>query len=598
MFEKKLTGYASIDKPQNKGAKFWEAHPIIPDINIYTAIKVISSFYRDEKAVDCLKLSATYQQLLDDAVTVSMALKELGVKKGDIITVSMPNFYQAVAVFMAANRIGATTTFLNSFAPDEEIVSYLNLFESPVYINFNRSDEENQKIVDKTHVRYVITLDKSKVNSLSLNGNYHLTKSNTIDFNTLGCLAKFQKKTLENPFNVLDDALILYTSGTTGKPKAVVLTNKNILAAATYLKNSTHISNTRGEKSLVCVPFTYPYGFSTSTLMSLMCGRTAILAPDLSKDNLYYYLAKNPNIIFGSPALLELMMINAPKGFDLSSVKTFISGGDFLTPANAKRGEDFFQEHKAKTVITNGSGNAETVSCGTNSVGIEVKPETVGRVLTGSDCLVIDMDKYNNNRTIEEKKIGEEGLLLIGGEHVFKEYYKKPELTKKAKIVVNGKNYVATGMFGRLDNDGYFTLTGRQSRFYIISTLNKVYLDYVQGVISNFPCVKDCAVVKVDTNDGSLAANKAYIVLDESKMLDSKDFTSQILDLCLKPIKMVNGDIVQLKEYEIPAYIEFVNALPRRKGTEKVDYQLLEQKAADDLKKGESQKFYKLELAK
>ena len=598
MFEKKLTGYASNDKPQNKGAKFWEAHPIIPDINIYTAIKVISSFYRDEKAVDCLKLSATYQQLLDDAVTVSMALKELGVKKGDIITVSMPNFYQAVAVFMAANRIGATTTFLNSFAPDEEIVSYLNLFESPVYINFNRSDEENQKIVDKTHVRYVITLDKSKVNSLSLNGNYHLTKSNTIDFNTLGCLAKFQKKTLENPFNALDDALILYTSGTTGKPKAVVLTNKNILAAATYLKNSTHISNTRGEKSLVCVPFTYPYGFSTSTLMSLMCGRTAILAPDLSKDNLYYYFAKNPNIIFGSPALLELMMMNAPKGFDLSSVKTFISGGDFLTPANAKRGEDFFQEHKAKTVITNGSGNAETVSCGTNSVGIEVKPETVGRVLTGSDCLVIDMDKYNNNRTIEEKKIGEEGLLLIGGEHVFKEYYKKPELTKKAKIVVNRKNYVATGMFGRLDNDGYFTLTGRQSRFYIISTLNKVYLDYVQGVISNFPCVKDCAVVKVDTNDGSLAANKAYIVLDESKMLDNKDFTSQILDLCLKPIKMVNGDIVQLKEYEIPAYIEFVNALPRRKGTEKVDYQLLEQKAADDLKKGESQKFYKLELAK
>ena len=598
MFEKKLTGYASNDKPQNKGAKFWEAHPIIPDINIYTAIKVISSFYRDEKAVDCLKLSASYQQLLDDAVTVSMALKELGVKKGDIITVSMPNFYQAVAVFMAANRIGATTTFLNSFAPDEEIVSYLNLFESPVYINFNRSDEENQKIVDKTHVRYVITLDKSKVNSLSLNGNYHLTKSNTIDFNTLGCLAKFQKKTLENPFNALDDALILYTSGTTGKPKAVVLTNKNILAAATYLKNSTHISDTRGEKSLVCVPFTYPYGFSTSTLMSLMCGRTAILAPDLTKDNLYYYLAKNPNIIFGSPALLELMMINAPKDFDLSSVKTFISGGDFLTPANAKRGEDFFQEHKAKTVITNGSGNAETVSCGTNSVGIEVKPETVGRVLTGSECLVIDMDKYTNDGTIEEKKIGEEGLLLIGGEHVFKEYYKKPELTKKAKIVVNGKNYVATGMFGRLDNDGYFTLTGRQSRFYIISTLNKVYLDYVQGVISNFPCVKDCAVVKVDTNDGSLAANKAYIVLDESKMLDNKDFTSQILDLCLKPIKMVNGDVVQLKEYEIPAYIEFVNALPRRKGTEKVDYQLLEQKAAADLKKGESQKFYKLELAK
>lgn len=598
MFEKKLTGYASIDKPQNKGAKFMEAHPIIPDINIYTAIKVISSFYRDEKAVDCLKLSATYRELLDDAVTVSMALKELGVRKGDIITVSMPNFYQAVAVFMAANRIGATTTFLNSFAPDEEIISYLNLFESPVYINFNRSDEENQKIVDKTHVKYVVTLDKNKVNSLNLNCNYHLTKSNTIDYNTLGYLAKFQKKTLENPFNAYDDALILYTSGTTGKPKAVVLTNKNVLAAATYLKNSTHISDTRGEKSLVCVPFTYPYGFSTSTLMSLMCGRTAILAPDLTKDNLYYYLSKKPNIIFGSPALMELMMINAPTGFDLSSVKTFISGGDFLTPANAKRGKEFFEKHNAKTIITNGSGNAETVSCGTNSVGIEVKPDTVGRVLTGSNCLVIDIDEFNENGVIQEKKIGEEGLLLIGGKHVFKEYYKKPELTRKAKIIVNGKEYVATGMFGKLDNDGYFTLTGRQSRFYIISTLNKVYLDYVQGIISNFPCVKDCAVVKVATNDGNLSVNKAYIVLDESKMSNTENFSSQILDLCLNPVKLANGDTVQLKEYEIPTYIEFVNELPRKRGTEKVDYQFLEQKAADDLQKGQLQKVYKLELAK
>ena len=598
MFEKKLTGYASIDKPQNKRAKFMEAHPIIPDINIYTAIKVISSFYRDEKAVDCLKLSATYQELLNDAVTVSMALKELGVRKGDIITVSMPNFYQAVAVFMAANRIGATTTFLNSFAPDEEIISYLNLFESPVYINFNRSDEENQKIVDKTHVKYIVTLDKNKVNSLDLNGNYHLTKSNTIDYNTLGYLAKFQKKTLENPFNAYDDALILYTSGTTGKPKAVVLTNKNVLAAATYLKNSTHISDTRGEKSLVCVPFTYPYGFSTSTLMSLMCGRTAILAPDLTKDNLYYYLSKKPNIIFGSPALMELMMINAPTGFDLSSVKTFISGGDFLTPANAKRGKEFFEKHNAKTIITNGSGNAETVSCGTNSVGIEVKPDTVGRVLTGSNCLVIDIDEFNENGVIQEKKIGEEGLLLIGGKHVFKEYYKKPELTRKAKIIVNGKEYVATGMFGKLDNDGYFTLTGRQSRFYIISTLNKVYLDYVQGIISNFPCVKDCAVVKVATNDGNLSVNKAYIVLDESKMSNTENFSSQILDLCLNPVKLANGDTVQLKEYEIPTYIEFVNELPRKRGTEKVDYQFLEQKAADDLQKGQLQKVYKLELAK
>ena len=528
MFEKKLTGYASNDKPQNKGAKFWEAHPIIPDINIYTAIKVISSFYRDEKAVDCLKLSATYQQLLDDAVTVSMALKELGVKKGDIITVSMPNFYQAVAVFMAANRIGATTTFLNSFAPDEEIVSYLNLFESPIYINFNRSDEENQKIVDKTHVRYVITLDKSKVNSLSLNGNYHLTKSNTIDFNSLGCLAKFQKKTLENPFNALDDALILYTSGTTGKPKAVVLTNKNILASGIYMKNSTNLENTKGEKSLVCVPFTYPYGFATSTLMSLMCGRTAVLAPDLSKDNINYYLSKKPNIIFGSPALLELIKKNITSNADLSSLTTFISGGDTLSPAKNEEGVKFFQA-----------------------------------------------DKFNNEGIIEEKKIGEEGLLCIGGEHVFKEYYKMPEKTLDAKVMYKGKEYVRVGSTGFIDNDGYYHLKGRDSRYYIISTLNKVYCDRIQLLMSSIDVIDSVAVVKKKDND-KLYTAKAYVVL-KNGVQPSEEIKNHILEECKKPLTIYGTDEVsQLNDYEIPESIDFVPFIPKTKA-DKVDYTTLEE---------------------
>ena len=85
---------------------------------------------------------------------------------------------------------------------------------------------------------------------------------------------------------------------------------------------------------MVCVPFCYPYGFATSVLMSLLCGRTAILAPDLSKDNIEYFMKKNPNIIFGSPALLELIKRNVSDGVDLSSCKDFITGGDFLFPKN------------------------------------------------------------------------------------------------------------------------------------------------------------------------------------------------------------------------------------------------------------------------
>lgn len=572
----KNTGYLSIDKPQNKDKKYLERNPFVPNMNIFETIKVLSTFYRGREAIDCLDLSADYNKLLDDAVTISLALKELGVKEKDIVTVSMPNFYQAVATFLACNRIGAITTFLNSFEPEEEIYEYLNLFSSPVFINFDKTKEENIKTKRNTNVRHIITLRKSKVNSLDLFGGYDTLSDDTIDFNYLGNLSKFQKKEFERKHGIKEDSLILFTSGTTGKPKSVVLTNENILYAGTYLKNSSNIRNISDKRTLVCVPFTYPYGFATSTLMTLLSGKTAILAPNIGLDTINYYLDKKPNMIFGSPALLELIMRNVEENKDLSFIRTFISGGDFLTPENNRRGQEFFKKHNASVEIGNGSGNAETVSCGTNPVGIEIKPETAGKILVGTDAMIVDPE------TMEELKYGEEGLLCVSGKHVFKEYYKRPDLTSEAKFERNGKTYFKTGTMGFVTEDGYFTITGRQSRFYIMSTLNKVYLDRIQNIISKFPNVLDCAIVKVPDKD-KLYVNKAYIVLDSNA--DITTMKEEILAHCKEPVEFSNGDTEQLKEYEIPTYIEFVSELPRKKGTEKIDYTSLEEDALKEIEK-------------
>ena len=140
MKNQKLTGYPSIDRPNEFGHNFFERHPIIPSTSIYSLMQLLSRFYKEKTAVSCLDLSASYGQLLDkDAVTISLALKELGVKKGDIISVSMPNFYQAVAAFIACNRIGAIVTFLDHEAGLDELCSYLNEFESPILINYDKN---------------------------------------------------------------------------------------------------------------------------------------------------------------------------------------------------------------------------------------------------------------------------------------------------------------------------------------------------------------------------------------------------------------------------------------------------------------------------
>lgn len=568
----KLTGYPSIDKPQNKGAYFFSRNPVLPNVNIFTLLKLTSLKCRNAMAVDCGNLKATYSQLIQDAVTVSNALKELGLKKGEIVAVSMPNIYQALVIFFACNRIGAITTFLDWQSSADETLSYLRLFECSIFFNYNKDDNYNQKIARESNVKHVITLQRKTVDTVGFSDNSSVSEGQFISYHTLGAIAKKKGGKFEPLHGKKEDALILFTSGSTGKPKSVLLTNENIIASEIYAKNTGHYGKIDARKTLICVPFSYPYGFVTSALTSLLLGTEAILAPDISKDTIRYYYSKKPEIIFGSPALLELTINNIPDEQDLSSVTYFVSGGDFLTVQHAQRGMEFFKKHGSPNVeIGNGYGNAETVSSGATPVGVPLKQSTAGKILVGSTALIIDPD------TNKEMPYNQEGLLLVSGKHVFKGYYKNPELTKEVKVVINGREFYNTGTMGFIDEDGYFTVTGRQSRFYIMSSLNKVYCDYVQNTIAAYDGVQDCAVVKVPDRN-LLFVNKAYIVLDTGIETNSET-ENKIREMLTHSVKTTSGETVQLKPYEIPTYIEFVRSLPRKHGTEKIDYQLLEQDA-------------------
>lgn len=573
-----FTGYPSIDNIHNKDYSFFDRNPIIPDMSIYNTINMLSTFYRKEEAIDCLDLNVNYDEMINDTVLLSKTFKELGIKKGDIISVSMPNFYQGVIVYLATNRIGAVTTFINSMSSIEEVLGYLNEFESSLFINFNKDSVYNKKIKDNSKVRNIITLNRDEINIKNY-GNI-ISSANgyrdDLSFSDIGSIAKYYKKPIYTLYGGKEDSLILFTSGSTGNPKSVVLTNQNILASGIYMKNTGRIKAKVGERCLVCVPFSYPYGFATSTIMSLICGRVAVLAPTLSKDNIRYYLSKNPNYVFGSPALLELIKRNVKDSDDLSSIHTFVSGGDFLTVSQNKAGVEFFRKHGAETIICNGSGNAETVGTNTMAVGSINKPETVGRVLVGTKAIVVNPD------TLEEVKYGEEGMLCISGKHVFKGYYKNEDMSRETKFVYKGIEYYKTGNMGILDTDGYFTLTGRSSRYYIRSDLNKVYLEHIQNVISLIDVVDSCCVVPKEDKD-LLFTNKAYVVLKDG-VLPSLEVSDYIMNMCYKPLyNSVTGEMVQLKPFEVPESITFLDVLPRTKA-DKVDYTFLENMAKNEVK--------------
>lgn len=569
--EKKMTGYPSIDKVHLKGTRFWERNPIIPNISISNAIDMVNIFRSNVSAVNCLDLMVTYGEMKNDSEIISKSFIELGVKCGDIITIACPNLYQPLACFKAANRIGAVTTFLSEFTPIEEIKKYLNMYKSPIFINYDKEDKYNQEILRDTDVKYIITLESTKVNHKEFDNLAKIDIDNrVIKYHQLEIIARWSKKKVKTWFDGKQNALILYTSGSTGEPKSLLFTNENLLAACIYYKHSARLPKETPEnrKWMGVVPFMYPYGFVASVLGTLLCGREVILCPDLSENKLVEYYRKKPNTIYGSPAFLELTKRNIPEEMDLSSVEMFVSGGDFLSVSQSMDGINFFKQHGANIQMCNSSGNGEVCGCVTNAMNIPYRPETVGKLAIGPDFVVIDSE------TNEEIKYGEPGILCVAGKHVYKGYYENKKLTEETLLKFKNKSYYITGNYGILDTDGYFTMLGRSTRFYINSTLNKIYCEHVQKVLSNVEEVDSCAVVPMPDKK-KLYVGKAFVVLKQG-VEKNEEMAKKILQDC-RTLKVTtntgSNDILQ--PYEVPDSIEFVDELPHTFAG-KIDYQALE----------------------
>lgn len=556
--------YPSESKQHFKNYTFFEKHPIIPSVSIYNTLKILTKFYKENIALDCLKLQVTYSELLNNANILSKSFAELGIKKNDIVAVCMPNFIQAVCVFFAVNRLGAITTFLNPNSNEKENIKYLNEYESKLLINYNKNYEYNNKIKNKTKLKNIVTLTSKDLNRKDFN-DYSDTfsiYSDFISYSDLKIVSNFNKH-LNTSLN--DKTLILYTSGSTGLPKKVVLTNKNILASGIYMKNTSHLKIRSNEKSMITIPFCYPYGFVTSLLMSLLCGRNSILTPYLSQENIEYFLKKQPNYIFGCPAILEFLLKINNKELDLSSISDFITGGDFLPENKYVEAMQFFNKHNSNVNICNGSGNAETSGANTITFGSKIKKGTVGKVLVGSDVIVVDPD------SLEEVKYNEVGMLCISGKHVFDGYYNDKQLTNDKFILKNNKRYFKTENYGYLDREGYFTLIGRTSRFYINSNINKVYCENLQSIINKLSCVNECVVVP-KPNDEKLYVSKAFI-----KLKDNYKNLPNIKNIIMKDLYNFNDSNSEyyLKDYEFPESIEIVDSIPLTDAN-KIDYKTLE----------------------
>lgn len=562
--------------------KHQKRDPLVPPISIAALFNLSSFKHLDDVVVEQKEFEFTRRELKNDCKALAKAFLELGLKKGDIITVATGrSMYENILIFLAANRLGMTVSFLDEKTPRDTLLFYLDEFKSPLAITYKYSDKRIKELKNDTKfVKNVINLDGALIDE----GNPDDEQTEVVEMSVLDHMwlgkqtirkvaEKYHGHVPKHTFAANQEALISFTSGSTSGPKPMVFTNKNLIASAIYSKVASNVKMWDKELHtwMSYVKFDCPYGLVVSVLAPILGGGEVILTPDIDDTNLDYYIGKNPNTIFGIPPLLEAMP-SLKKTTDISNLKMFASGGERLEKSASLAALDFFKSRGLNNVkISNGYGVGEALGLISTAVGTAAyNPDSVGRIPAGAHVMVLDPE------TGEELNFGKTGVLYATGKHVLNRYYNRPELDDDKIIMVKGKKFVKTGDLAYVSENGYITLVGRAT-FFINNLPAKIYYEVVRAAVSKSDLVKKCYVVKGPDAKLKLASY-AFVVLNDG-IPKNNQTRREIVKKAAEPFNLGRRRIT-LKSYEIPRKVIFLDELPLTRAN-KTDFRKLEKMAKE-----------------
>ena len=542
--------------------------------SMYDMLKSVADKYPNNIAMDFMGRSTTYRQLLEHVERCAKALKTIGIRENDCVTIAMPNCPQAIAMFYAINMVGGIANMVHPLSSEKEIEFYLNESNSVTVITLDQFYHKIEAIRNNTNIVNVIIASIRDELSQPLKTGYMLTEGRKIrkipedapvirwqKFLNLSKSCFWRYKVERKPE---DPAVILYSGGTTGTTKGIVLTNLNFNALSQQVI-ATNPMFRPGDRMLAAMPIFHGFGLGVCIHTMLTQGGRCVLVPRFTAKSYSKLITKYKcNFIAGVPTLYEalLRLPNMEKA-DLSSLKGVFSGGDSLTIELKKKFDKFLYDHKAVIQIREGYGTTEcvTASCLTpptmhreGSIGLPF-PDTYYKIVTpGTD---------------EELPYGEEGEILLAGPTVMREYLHHPEETAQTlRKHADGLTWVYTGDLGVMDADGFVYFRGRRKRMIITSGYN-VYPAQLENILEAHEAVQRCCIIGVP-DSYKMQKVKAFVMLKPG-FPATEETKQSILAHCRRNIA----------KYAMPYDIEFRENLPTTL-VGKVAYRVLED---EELKK-------------
>lgn len=524
-----------------------------PDLTIYELIAKTCESYPNNYAFEYYGKKITYRELLMRIKRTASALLELGVREGDRVTICMPNTPVAVITFYAINMIGATASMIHPLSSENEIEFYLNESNSKYILTIDLVYNKLMKVIDKTKVEKIIVSsvsdDMSKFKHAMywfLSGRKNKIEKNekAIFYNELIKLGIYYKEFECCKRKLDDEAVILYSGGTTGSPKGIVLSNLNFNALAMQCHLMCDPAKA-GDSVLAILPIFHGFGLGVTIHTPLYIGMKVILVPDFSPRKFGTLIKKyRPNFITGVPTLYEALLKTKLGKKDLSSLTCVVSGGDTLLPSFKATVDNFLKEHGSKAQIRCGYGLTECTGASCLNPRQEYRDNSIGIPLPDMDYKIVKIG------TLDSTKTNEDGEICISGPTVMKGYLNNPEETKKTLIKhKDGKIWLHTGDIGCMDEDGFIYFKQRLKRLIVSSGYN-IYPSYVEDIIKKHPMVDTCVVIGVPHQYKKQVA-KAYIVLKNGEKVNAG---------IKKSIKKYCED--NLAKYSWPYEYEYKDSLP------------------------------------
>ena len=559
------TGYATIDKPWVKAKKSNKNMPT-DDMSVYDYLYECNKNNLDDIALiydpimEMPATNITFKSFFEKIDEGAKAYISLGVRKGDIVTVSLPSFVENIVSFYALNKIGAVSNQIHPMASRDEIEFYLEEAKSAIFLGYG-DVYEKIKTIDNPYLKYVIITNP--IDSIDMNLKLDLLKKMKADIrnNSLEGICTSWTDFINNGKSVTDldkyvshDSSLLaaltHTSGTTGKSKAVMTTSYAFNSSVSSIAGVTNGFQRQDKELLILPPFPL-YILNNVVHLSLSHGEQLVVIPKVDYSKLSVYFKKHrPQHVKGIPSTIESILND--KGFDdydMSDFKFLISGGGKLTKEDDIN--EFLLSHHCKYRIANGYGMSEVggcVSCMFENTKID---GTVGKPILNSSAMAVDLNtgkelSYFSNENGE--------IYLIGSSRMIG-YYQNKEATEELFFYdkINKKTWVKTGDLGRISEDGDIIIVGRLKRMTFIfdsvnNTASKVSSDYMESTICDNNDVIDCIVISVP-DEVSQNAMKAYILVKDSpydRVIDELD------KMCKKRFRKYVSPIEYVVVDEIP----------------------------------------------